>query len=100
MRPSLVALTSNPYFAAKPRTHRSTTLGFPGVVFTTSCSQPEDLVKSRTDFLLAADNRLDNAKPAPPMATGRKNSLRLAASILFSPFRVPAIHKAASELRC
>src|SRR5882724_1876558 len=94
MRPSFVAFTSNPCFAAKPRTHFSTTLGFPGVVLTTSCSQPDDFVNSRTDFLLAADRRLDNARPALPIATVRRNSLRLAASVVilfFSSALVPEV---------
>src|SRR5471030_2661349 len=78
IRPSLVALTSNPYFAPNPRTHFSTTLGFPGEVFTTVCSKPDDLENSKTDFLLAADSLLDKANPAVPIATLRRNSLRLA----------------------
>src|SRR5882762_11970286 len=51
--------------------------GFPSILFTTSCSHPEDFVKTSTVFSFAASSPLESASPAPVSAAPRRNSLRL-----------------------
>src|SRR5713226_5514458 len=51
-------------------------LGFPLTSFTTSCSNPEDFVNTRTDFSFAPSRRLESANPAPVRAAVPRNSLR------------------------
>src|SRR5258708_31883033 len=74
-------------------------LGFPSTLFTTSCSQPEDFVKTSTFFSLAASSRFDSASPAPVSAALRRNSLRLELenklmeSVLAMSFRMLATRK-------
>src|SRR6266478_9035845 len=77
MRPSLVTPTL--YSCRFPRsvTASSTMLGFPSILFTTSCSHPEDFVKTSTVFSFAASSRFESASPAPVSAAPRRNSLRL-----------------------
>src|SRR3954464_4907492 len=54
IRPSLLLVTPKPCFVPSEVTACSTMLGLPSTRFTTSCSQPEDLVKTRIDFWLLA----------------------------------------------
>jgi hypothetical protein len=81
--PSLVAVTSKLCCFPSAATACSTMLGFPPVVFTTSCSKPEDLVKTRTDLLPAANSSWGNAKLAPTIAPARKNCRRLKMSVIW-----------------
>src|SRR5437868_10993538 len=56
-RPSLVQVTLNPCLSPSEVIACSTMLSLPPTRFTTSCSHPDDLVKTRTDFFLAAKMR-------------------------------------------
>src|SRR5216684_653474 len=86
MRPSLVTPTLYPFRFPKSVTASSTMLGFPSIRFTTSCSHPEDFVKTRTSFSFAAKSRLERASPAPVSAAPRRNSLRLELDNRFMEF--------------
>src|SRR5213595_629574 len=77
MRPSFVTPTLNPYLFPMSLTTSSTMLGFPPTLFTTSCSQPEDFVKTRTALLLAPSKRFESVSPAPVNDAARRNSRRL-----------------------
>src|SRR6267378_7263347 len=61
-------------------------LGFPSIRFTTSCSHPEDFVKTRTFFSFAASSWFESASPAPVSAAPRRNSLRLESEKMFMEF--------------
>src|SRR5439155_8630559 len=71
--PSLVAVTSKPCFFPSVVIAASRMLGLALVVFTTSCSNPEDLVKMRTDFLPAANRPFGRTRLAPATAPVCKN---------------------------
>src|SRR2546423_1430327 len=77
MRPSFVTPTLNPCLFPMSLTTSSTMLGFPPTLFTTSCSQPEDFVKTRTALLLAPSKRFESVSPAPVNVAARRNSRRL-----------------------
>src|SRR5260370_41506606 len=51
-------------------------LDFPLIRLTTSCSNPEDFVNTRTDFSFAPSRRPGSANPAPIRAAVPRNSLR------------------------
>src|SRR5437588_6824885 len=97
MRPSFVALTLNPYLFPISLTASSTMLGFPPILFTTSCSHPEDLVKTRTVLRLAPIKRFESASPAPVSVAARRNALRFEnafmPSLLVMSFRILATRK-------
>src|SRR5260221_14664540 len=59
-------------------------LGFPSTLFTTACSNPDDLVNTSTDLLDAPTRRFESASPAPVSAAARRNSLRLQNSFMES----------------
>src|SRR5260221_11805296 len=59
-------------------------LGFPSTLFTTACSNPDDLVNTSTDLLDAPTRRFERASPAPVSAAARRNSLRLENSFMES----------------
>src|SRR6267142_3620651 len=86
MRPSLVTPTLYPCRFPRSVTVSSTRLGFPSIRFTTSCSHPEDFVKTRTVFSFAAGSRFESASPAPVSAAPRRNSLRLGLEKMFMEF--------------
>src|SRR5882724_2564973 len=86
MRPSFVTPTLYPCRFPRSVTASSTMLGFPSILFTTSCSQPEDFVKTRTVFSFAASSRFESASPAPVSAAPRRNSLRLELDNRFMKF--------------
>src|SRR6202022_2692322 len=79
MRPSLEQSTSKPFFLPSSVTAVSTMLSLPSLRFTTSCSKPEDLVKTRRDFFGAEADRCESAKLAVAAVSvavvrGRRNS--------------------------
>src|SRR5713101_2831405 len=86
MRPSLVTPTLYPCRFPRSVTASSTMLGFPSTRFTTSCSHPEDFVKTSTAFSFAASSRFESASPAPVSAAPRRNSLRLESEKMFMEF--------------
>ena len=91
IRPSFVTPTWNPCLSPRAVTASSTMLGLPSTRFTTSCSKPEDFVKTSTDLCGAAGRRLPSARPAPVTAATRRNSLRPAvvcAVVLINLFSV------------
>src|SRR4029077_19715023 len=93
--PSLVEVTSKPCFFPSTATAESTMLGLPPLIFTTSCSNPEDFVKTSTDFFSAANRHWGTAKLAPAAAPVRKNCRRLRNSVIRN-LSVSGI----SKLRC
>src|SRR6266478_8224036 len=86
MRPSLVTPALYPCRFPRSVTASSTMLGFPSTRFTTSCSHPEDFVKTRTFFSFAASSWFESASPAPVSAAPRRNSLRLESEKMFMEF--------------
>src|ERR1700730_5313591 len=86
MRPSFVTPTLKPCLFPRSVTASSTMLGFPSIRFTTSCSQPDDFVKTSTFFSLAARTRFESASPALVSAASRRNSLRLEVERIFMGF--------------
>src|SRR5260370_351555 len=105
MRPSLVTPALNPCLFPSSLTVSSTRLGFPLILFTTSCSQPDDFVKTSTDLFEAPSNRFESASPAPVSVAARRNSLRLESasmlSLLVMSFRVLATRKTCKHaVRC
>src|SRR5579871_34328 len=88
IRPSLLEVTPKPCFAPSEVTAWSTMQGLPADVFTTSCSNPDDLVKTRTDFLSEAKNSVGRERPivatvAVFMNRRRLNEYRLWCSCIF-----------------
>src|SRR5260370_40262202 len=88
MRPSLVTPALNPCLFPSSLTVSSTRLGFPLILFTTSCSQPDDFVKTSTDLFEASSDRFESASPAPVSVAARGNSLRLENSFMESLSRM------------
>src|SRR6266702_1716567 len=84
MRPSFVTLTLYPCLFPSSFTVSSTILGFPLILLTTSCSNPEDFVNTRIDLLVAASKRCESERPAPVRAAARRNSLRLKNALIDS----------------
>src|SRR5713101_2217735 len=82
MRPSFVTLTLYPCLFPSSFSVSSTILGFPLILLTTSCSNPEDFVNTRIDSLVAASKRFESARPAPVSAVARRNSLRLGNALI------------------
>src|SRR5690242_7534895 len=76
IRPSLVTPTWNPCLSPRAVTASSMMLGLPSTRLTTSCSKPEDLVNTSTDFCGATGRRFARASPAPVTAAVRTKSLR------------------------
>src|SRR5215469_14911486 len=76
-RPSLVAVTAKPYFLPSEVIVCSTMLGLPSMVFTTSCSKPDDFVNTSTDFFSAPKKSVGKAILAPAMAAAFMNRRRL-----------------------
>jgi len=64
MRPSLEQVTSKPFLAPSSVTVVSQMLSLPSLRFTTSCSNPEDLVKTRRDFFDAENKRCGSVRHA------------------------------------
>src|SRR5258706_3197698 len=64
MRPSLEQVTSKPCLAPSSVTAVSQMLSLPSWRFTTACSKPEDLVKTRTDFFCAENRRRGRVRHA------------------------------------
>src|SRR5208282_4470241 len=83
MRPSFEAVTPKPYLADMSRKAFSTMLGLPSVTLMTACSKPEDFVKRRTDFFLAAWAVLERRSPAPAAAVVRRKSRRVESVFIF-----------------
>src|SRR5207245_6515551 len=77
IRPSLVTPTLNPCLFPRSLVVSSTSLGFPPILFTASCSQPDDFVNTSTDLFDDPSSRFESARPAPVSAAARRNSLRL-----------------------
>src|SRR5258708_40327961 len=84
MRPSLVKPALNPYSFPSSLMASSTMLGLPPTLFTTSCSQPDDFVKTSTDLFEAPSSGFESASPAPVSVAARRNSLRLENSFMES----------------
>src|ERR1700756_1418359 len=90
MRPSLEHLTSKPCFLPISVIAVSQMLSFSPWRFTTACSKPEDLVKTRSDFLGAADNFPEKDKSAMATLTAavlrlRRNSRRSERRFMSAP---------------
>src|SRR5713226_7743904 len=82
MRPSFEQVTSNPFLLPSSVTAVSTMLSLPSLRLTTSCSKPEDLVKTRRDLFGAENDGSERDKPAVAavivaVARVRRNSRRL-----------------------
>src|SRR6266849_127336 len=84
MRPSLVTPALNPCLFPSSLMVSSTMLGLPPTLFTTSCSQPDDFVKTSTDLFEAPSSGFESASPAPVSVAARRNSLRLENSFMES----------------
>src|SRR5215471_16711659 len=76
-RPSLVAVTSKPCFVPSKVIPCSTMLGFPSILFTTSCSKPDDFVNTSTDFFSEPKKFVGRAILAPVIAVAFMNPRRL-----------------------
>src|SRR6185312_14105207 len=71
-RPSLVQVTLKPCLLPSDVIACSTMLSLPPTRFTTSCSHPDDLVKTRTDFFVPAkmcEGRAALAATTAPLLT-------------------------------
>src|SRR5260370_39956509 len=84
MRPSFVTLPLYPFLFHSSFPVSSTLLGFPPILLTTSCSNPDDFVKTRIDLLVAASKRCESERPAPVSAAARRNSLRFGNALIDS----------------
>src|ERR1700746_634073 len=76
MRPSLVQVTSKPFFLPSSVMAVSARLRFVPWRFTTWCSKPDDLVKTRRDFGCAEKRREGSTRQAPVAVMLRRNLRR------------------------
>src|SRR5260370_35648799 len=89
MRPSLEQVTSKPFLAPSSVTVVSQMLSLPSCRFTTACSKPEDLVKTRTDFFDAENKRCGSVRHAVAAVMLRTKARRAKRAGLLKPKATP-----------